>query len=151
MENHYQLGKKAIKNPKRWIFILSCVAIAGLIGLVLSLCFDFKMIPVINDSVYFVLLFNSIGLIMGIKSRQKLSEYFFSWNDKELKYCLPGDKNATIISFLDIKSVTITSDVATVTLKSGESKQLNLNVFYHPQRGQIIDFLKTLAVNSISM
>ncbi len=148
METYIQLYKNKTKHPKRWMVALAIMATIGFVGIVHSLVFGAKKLSFINDSVYFVFLFNGIGLMWSIKYAQKQSQYFFSWNDTEMNYLLLNEVEPTKICYSDISSITFTDDIATVALKNGESKRVNLNLFYHPYRDQITDFLKTKANSS---
>ncbi|MEI6090891.1 MAG: hypothetical protein WCR42_10595 [bacterium] len=123
----YRIKKKSIK----YFMIIGAVLLVA--GVILSLRFiiegiDSQILPL--NMMY--LPFTSMGFLLIIFGYLALNDdkYFFAWDDVEIAYLLPKQKDVEIIKITDIKGIVIQLFEITIKLADGE-KKLNLeNIEY---------------------
>jgi len=137
----YKINKKGIK----YFFVLcTVIAILGLLGIiVLMLSENPKFLKLEISSYFFLLLQGVVGIVISVKNFNS-EKYFFSWDDYEIQYQLPKDKEPVLIRVEDIQSVEKTNRDFRITLKNNEIKNFSFNYFYFPTRQTIFDFFESL-------
>ena len=144
MNTYIQVFKNRSRYSKSFLYICFVFSLVGFTGLLMTYLFKRPFIPFLNESSYFVLLFNGVIWIFMIRDSMKKEKYFVSWNDREIKFLLPkSDKEESIIT-ADIKSLKISRSNIEIGLKNNESRHFNLNYFFYPERQVIIDFFEEI-------
>lgn len=119
------------KSIIKYFMIIGAVLLVA--GVILSLRFiiegiDSQILPL--NMMY--LPFTSMGFLLIIFGYLALKDdkYFFAWDDIEIAYLLPKQKDVEIIKITDIKGIVIQLFEITIKLADGE-KKLNLeNIEY---------------------
>jgi hypothetical protein len=106
--------------------------------------FKRALIPSLNESSYFVFLFNGVIWILMIRDSMKKEKYFVSWNDREINFLLPKSDKEESVRIENIKSLKISRSNIEIGLKNNESRHFNLNYFFYPERQVIIDFFEDI-------
>lgn len=140
MNTYIQIYKNRSKYSKSFLYICFVFCLAGITGLLMTYLFKRPFIPFLNESSYFVLLFNGVIWILMIRDSLKKAKYFVSWSDSEINFLLPKSDKVESIRIDSIKSLKINRSNIEIGLKNNESRHFNLNYFFYPERQVIIDF-----------
>ena len=81
--------------------------IYGLTFLIKSLAYGFKTETFGGVWNYVFYILQGLVLFVLGHSKKRNEKYFIQWDDSELKYMLPKDKNIETINLLDIRKITI--------------------------------------------
>lgn len=119
----------------------------GLFGILSILFFKNQLIPSLNIWNYVTPLF--LGLLyIGIGwNALKSKKYYVSWNDSEISYILPKNKELELIKIQEIISIEKRNHLILIELNNNDKKQFNLNHFYFPERKKIIDLFEEIKQN----
>jgi hypothetical protein len=147
MSTYIQVFKNKSKHSK--IFLLLCLGfiMTGITGLIITFLFKKPFIPFLNESGYFILIFNGIISFLIVLDSIRKAKYFVSWNDNELSYLLPKSEKTELIRFESIRSFTRNRSGIIIELDNGETKHFNLNYFFYPERMAIINFFGEIKKN----
>jgi len=141
----FQLYKINPVLMKPYFVFCIVITVLGLAGLVSELGFNY---PVFNlqISVFFVLAFQgAIGVYIARKNFENI-KYFVSWDENELNYHLPNNKEPEIIRLSEISKIERETQKIRIELKTGEVKYFSFTYFYFPTRTTILDFFERLKV-----
>jgi hypothetical protein len=118
------------------------MVVFGFVGILVYLfANEFKMFG-LNTSSFVLLFFQGVfGLYI---SRKAVSDrkYFVSWNDSELSYFMPNNKEPVNIRLSDIWNIERESQKIRIELKTGEVKYFSFTYFYFPTRTTILEFFE---------
>lgn len=142
MNTYIQVFKSKSKYSKLYLKICIGFMLIGIIGLCMSVILELPFIPFLNEAGYFVLLFNGLISYWIVWDSMKKEKYFIAWNPNEINYLLPKADTTETIVIESIKTVDLNPDEVTIGLKNGETKRINLNYFFFPERKTIIDFFE---------
>jgi len=110
----------------------------------MSFLLKMPFIPFLNEAGYFVLLFNGLISYWIVRDSMKKEKYFIAWNSNEINYLLPKTDTTETIVIESVKTVDMNPGEVTIGLSTGETKRINLNYFFFPERKTIIDFFEGL-------
>jgi altronate dehydratase len=119
----------------------------GLFGVLSFLFFKNLLIPSLNIWNYVTPLFQGL-IFIGIGCNTlKSKKYFVSWNDREISYLLPKNKELELIKIQEIIAIGKRNHLIMIELNNHDKKQFNLNHFYFPERKKIIDLFEEIKQN----
>lgn len=142
MDTYIQVFKSKSRFSKLYLKICIGFMLIGIMGLCMSFLLELPFIPFLNEAGYFVLLFNGLISYWIVWDSMKKEKYFIAWNRTEINYLLPKTDTTETIVIESIKTVILNPDEVTIGLKNGETKRINLNYFFFPERKTIIDFFE---------
>lgn len=120
------------------------MSIAGLLGILIILISNNPKFLKLEIFSYILLLWQGILGIFLARNNLKNLKYFVSWDDNEIQYLLPKNKEIQIIKIQDIQSVEKTNQEFRIVLKNNEIKNFSFIYFYFPTRQTILDYFETL-------
>ena len=139
-----QVFKSKTKYSRLYLGICLGLVVLGVAGLVFSLISQRQLLPLLNHGAYFALIFNGIISFLMVRDSLRKARYFVSWNQHEICYLLPKNKEPEVIRLADVSSVEISQGKVSIGLRSGENKLFKLNYFFFPERKTLIDFFEAL-------
>lgn len=142
MDTYIQVFKSKSRFSKLYLKICIGFMLIGIMGLSVSVILEMPFIPFLNEAGYFVLLFNGLISYWIVWDSMKKEKYFIAWNRTEINYLLPKTDTTETIVIESIKTVDLNPGEVTIGLKNGETKRINLNYFFFPERKTIIDFFE---------
>lgn len=140
----FQVYKTNSKGNRIWLILMLVMGIAGLLGILIILISDNPKFLKLEIFSYILLLWQGILGIFLARNNLKNLKYFVSWDDNEIQYLLPKNKEIQIIKIQDIQSVEKTNQEFRIVLKNNEIKNFSFIYFYFPTRQTILDFFETL-------
>jgi hypothetical protein len=121
----------------------------GLVGLISELGFNY-MILNLQTSLFVMLAFQgAIGVFIARNNLENI-KYFVSWNDNELNYHLPNNKEPENIRLTDIRKIERKTQKIRIELKNKEVKYFSFNYFYFPTRTTILEFFETMRIKMVT-
>jgi hypothetical protein len=87
----------------------------------------------------------AIGVFIARNNLENI-KYFVSWDENELNYHLPNNKEPENIRLTDIRKIEREPQKIRIELKTDEVKYFGFNYFYFPTRTTIFDFFETLKI-----
>jgi hypothetical protein len=140
----FQVYKINTKGNKTWLILMVIMSIIGLLGIsIILISGDPEFLKLEINSYVFLLMQGVLGFFLA-RNNLKNEKYFVSWNDNEIQYLLPKNKEPEIIRIADIQSVEKTNCEFRITLKNNEIKNFSFNYFYFPTRQAIFDYFETI-------
>jgi hypothetical protein len=113
----------------------------GLAGLISELEFKYRIFN-LQTSLFVMLIFQgAIGVYIARKNIGN-NKYFVSWDENELNYHLPNNKEPENIRLSEIRKIERETQKIRIELKTGEIKYFGFNYFYFPTRTTILDFFE---------
>jgi hypothetical protein len=113
----------------------------GLAGLISELGFKYRIFN-LQTSLFVMLIFQgAIGVYIARKNIGN-NKYFVSWDENELNYHLPNNKEPENIRLSEIRKIERETQKIRIELKTGEIKYFGFNYFYFPTRTTILDFFE---------
>jgi hypothetical protein len=113
----------------------------GLAGLISELGFKYRIFN-LQTSLFVMLIFQrAIGVYIARKNIGN-NKYFVSWDENELNYHLPNNKEPENIRLSEIRKIEREPQKIRIELKTGEIKYFGFNYFYFPTRTTILDFFE---------
>jgi hypothetical protein len=140
----FQVYKTNSKGNRIWLILMLVMGIAGLLGILIILISDNPKFLKLEIFSYILLLWQGILGIFLARNNLKNLKYFVSWDDNEIQYLLPKNKEIQIIKIQDIQSVEKTNQEFRIVLKNNEIKNFSFIYFYFPTRQTILDYFETL-------
>lgn len=140
----FQVYKTNSKGNRIWLILMLVMSIAGLLGILIILISDNPKFLKLEIFSYILLLWQGILGIFLARNNLKNLKYFVSWDDNEIQYLLPKNKEIQIIKIQDIQSVEKTNQEFRIVLKNNEIKNFSFIYFYFPTRQTILDYFETL-------
>lgn len=140
----FQVYKTNSKGNRIWLILMLVMSIAGLLGILIILISDNPKFLQLEIFSYILLLWQGILGIFIARNNLKNLKYFVSWDDNEIQYLLPKNKEIQIIKIQDIQSVEKTNQEFRIELKNNEIKNFSFIYFYFPTRQTILDYFETL-------
>lgn len=143
-DTYLQIYRRNEKGIKLLVIVSVLLFLAGIAGLISNLFIEkstFFDLPLWNS-----LLFMFFGVFYTILMRKSLRDkkYHISWNDKEISFLLPKQKEVERVDLEGIDTIVISDQEIKMKLKSGQGKKINLNFIFLPQRDRVKEFFKTL-------
>ena len=129
------------------LYFMFCVimTVFGLAGLVSELAFNY-MIFNLQTSFFVLMAFNgAFGVYIALKNFDSI-KYFVSWDENELSYHLPNNKETEIIRLSEISKIVREPQKIRIELKTHEIKYFSFTYFYFPTRTTILDFFEGVRV-----
>jgi len=115
--------------------------VLGLAGLISELGFNYRIFN-LQTSLFVMLIFQgAIGVYIARKNFDNI-KYFVSWDENELSYHLPNNKEPENIRLNDILKIEREPQKIRIELKTGEVKYFGFTYFYFPTRTTILDFFE---------
>jgi len=93
---------------------------------------------------YILVLIQSISWPVFTIIVSKKEKYFVSWDDNEIQYLIPKNKEIETIKINDIHSIEKTNLEFKISLKNNEIKNFSFYYFFFPKRKEILDFFESL-------
>lgn len=140
----FQVYKVSIKANKLILSLVVAMSIFSLWGILTILITDNLRPLGISISSYLIFLMQGVLGVVLVLRNFKNDKYFVSWDDNELSYQLPKDKEPVIIKITDIQSVEKTNQNYKITLNNNVIKNFCFNYFYFPTRQTIFDFFESI-------
>lgn len=140
----FQVYKTNSKGNRIWLILMLVMSIAGLLGILIILISDNPKFLKLEIFSYILLLWQGILGIFLARNNLKNLKYFVSWDDNEIQYLLPKNKEIQIIKIQDIQSFEKTNQEFRIVLKNNEIKNFSFIYFYFPTRQTILDYFETL-------
>lgn len=140
----FQVYKTNSKGNRIWLILMLVMSIAGLLGILIILISNNPKFLKLEIFSYILLFWQGILGIFLARNNLKNLKYFVSWDDNEIQYLLPKNKEIQIIKIQDIQSVEKTNQEFRITLKDNEIKNFSFIYFYFPTRQTILDYFETL-------
>lgn len=140
----FQVYKTNSKGNRIWLILMLVMSIAGLLGILIILISNNPKFLKLEIFSYILLLWQGILGIFLARNNLKNLKYFVSWDDNEIQYLLPKNKEIQIIKIQDIQSVEKTNQEFRIVLKNNEIKNFSFIYFYFPTRQTILDYFETL-------
>jgi hypothetical protein len=119
------------------------MTVLGLAGLISELGFNYRIFN-LQSSVFFVLTFQGTGGVYIARKNIGNIKYFVSWDENEVHYHLPNNKEPEIIRLSEISKVERETQKIRIELKTGEVKYFGFTYFYFPVRTTILDFFERM-------
>lgn len=151
MEKTYlQLYPRNDKFIKFFMGFTVLIAAFGILGLASNLLIENKLFPnfTLGSSILFLLL--GITYFLLLLKRLGAKKFHISWDDKEIHYFLPKEKQPEQIKINDIETITINEKEIKMVLNNDQEKRINLNYVYLPQKNQVREFFETLKRKKIN-
>jgi hypothetical protein len=140
----FQVYKTNYKANKIILVLFATMSFFAIWGFTTILISENQKLLGISISSYVIFLMQSIPGIVLVLKNLKNDKYFFSWDENEIQYHLPNNKEPVFIKIGDIKSVEKVNQVIKITLTNSEIKNFNFTYFYFPNRQKILDFFESL-------
>lgn len=138
----FQVYKISLKSTRKLLILWSIMCVFGLWGiLTIWLSENLKLLGVTIASYVLFLMQGFLGIVIALKNFKSI-KYFVSWDDNEIQYQLPNNKEPEIIRIEDIQSVEKTNRDFRNTLKNNEIKNFSFNYFYFPTRQTIFEYFE---------
>src|SRR5690606_30836860 len=118
----FQVYKTNSKGNRIWLILMLVMSIAGLLGIFIILISDNPKFLKLEIFSYILLFWQGILGIFLARNNLKNLKYFVSWDDNEIQYLLPKNKEIQIIKIQNIQSVEKTNQEFRITLKDNEIK-----------------------------
>jgi len=138
----FQLYKTNSQQQMR-IYLVFCIVmiVLGLAGLISELVFNYRIFN-LQTTVFITLAFQgAIGVYIARKNIGN-NKYFVSWDENELSFHLPINKEPENIMLTDIRKIEREPQKIRIELKTGEVKYFGFTYFYFPTRTTILDFFE---------
>jgi len=142
----FQVYKVSVKANKIILAFLVAMSVFSLWGTLTILISENPKFLDLSISSYLVFLMQSVLGIFLTWKNFKNEKYFVSWDDNEIQYQLPKDKEPVLIRIEDIQAVEKTDRDFMLTLKNNETKNFSFNYFYFPTRQTIFDFFESVKI-----
>jgi hypothetical protein len=119
--------------------------VLGLAGLISELGFNYRILN-LQTSLFVMLAFQgAIGVYIA-RNNIDNNKYFVSWDENELNYHLPNNKEPENIMLTEIRKIEREPQKIRIELKTGEVKYFGFTYFYFPTRTTILDFFETIKI-----
>jgi hypothetical protein len=140
----FQVYRISIKANKIILAFVVAMSIFSLWGILTILITDKQKLLGVSIPGYLIFLMQSVLGIYLTWRNFKNEKYFVSWDDNEIRYQLPKDKEAVLIKIEDIQSVEKTNREFRITLTNNDIKNFTFNYFYFPTRQTILDYFESV-------
>ena len=139
----FQLYKISKKQNTIYLVLTIIMFVSGIVGVILISFFDIELFYG-KTALYTMFVFQGgLGIYIA-RNNFKAADYFVSWDDKEIRYNLPCNKELETIKIDDIKSIDKEPQDIQIKLKNNESKHFKFTYFYFPKRQNILDYFESL-------
>lgn len=131
----------------RFYLVFSIImTVLALASLIIEWVFDYRIFDFQTLPLFIMLaLQGAIGVYIARKNLDNI-KYFVSWDENELNYHLPNNKEPVNIRLTDIRKIEREPQKIRIELKTGEVKYFSFSYFYFPTRTTILDFFEELIV-----
>jgi len=140
----FQVFKVSETANKIILAFSAAMCVFSLWGILTILISDNQRLFGVSITSYIMFLMQSVLGIFLTWKNFKNEKYFVSWDDSEIKYQLPKDKEPVLIRIEDIQAVEKTDRDFKIKLKNNEIRSFSFNYFYFPTRQTIFDFFESL-------
>lgn len=137
----FQLYKVNPGLMKPYLFFCILMTVLGLAGLISELSFNYRIFNLQTSLFVMLALQGAIGAYIARKNFDNI-KYFVSWDENELNYHLPNNKESENIKLTEIWKIERESQKIRIELKTGEVKYFSFSYFYFPTRTTILDFFE---------
>jgi len=142
----FQVYKTNIKGIRFWLVLMGIMSVLGLLGILIILFSGNPKFLKLEMPTYILFLMQGVPGIFLARNNLKNEKYFVSWDNYEIQFQLPKDKEPVIIRIEDIQSVEKTNREFRITLNNKEIKNFSFNYFYFPTRQTIFDYFESLEI-----
>ncbi len=136
----FQLYKTNSQQQMR-IYLVFCIVmtVLGFAGLLSELGFNYRIFNLQTNLFVMLALQGAIGVFIARKNFDNI-KYFVSWDENELNYHLPNNKEPENIRLSEIRKIEREPQKIRIELKNDEVKYFSFSYFYFPTRTTILDF-----------